>query len=819
MRVFPFPSGVKWGAALMLGACAQVDPEPPAAPAPAEMASVAQALAPFGNLYPGYTSVDSILGWACDPDVPNNPILVRLSYGGPLDGTRPTQDVVANEPGESGIGQVCGGSSAHRFNALPSGVALRKLGPGTFSVYAYALDSVSLAPTPLQTSPQPLTVPSTLPAIGILDVPTHQRVTGWACDPDTPGTSVSVSITYGAPLGGTPLARQDIVANLGSEQAVNDLCKGGTAHRFSVAPPATVVNPLRAGQAVPVYAVGYDTSTGAARALDLSGRQLVDQAPIGWLEPPDSSGRLKGWACDPDTPNDSISVHLYIGAPGGACTRQFVGVTANLPSEQAVNDLCKGGTAHRFDYTLLPDVKDKLGDGSYAVYAYGIDTLGGPNAQLQGAGRQMVLGSPAFQVDVLEYMLNYNGYPTRWASDGSYDFVTFESTGSPETGAPFYYVRTSADVPTGGSQYERFALSGDDIVLERSTDRNLTDGRGNDAFDALPYGSLREARRYWTLGQELVSTTTLAGFNHHHFEDGAQCHPSWEKPYGSSTTVRKVLKYHLRDKDWGNGLRAESIAIESDDGQEVRWYGRGHGLLAREWCGPPRPDKKTVVWNRLDTQRPVPRYIYCDELDTRGARFLETSTFHSNLHYLWDDCRGLGTCSDTELLVGLSRAGNTGRTALCRHIDERLEPTTGGYVRLTTDANEDQRRAWRTVNGNSDWDVGYLKLECGGNEAVHAVSQNLLQCQGNNRFHAVLCAQDFRHSLDTVCEVRRLGGGDDRATWLNNHDGSGGYYWTGDWDPGATKAECGRRQYVAGVSVEFGTGAPHAILCCNYSTF
>ena len=81
------------------------------------------------------------------------------------------------------------------------------------------------------------------------------------------------------------------------------------------------------------------------------------------------------------------------------------------------------------------------------------------------------------------------------------------------------------------------------------------------------------------------------------------------------------------------------------------------------------------------------------------------------------------------------------------------------------------------------------------------------QCAGNNGFHGVLCAAASglpSGGVGTACYDRFLISSDDRPP---------GY--TNDWDVGEFKAEYARDEYVAGVSVHPGTGAPHAALCCR----
>ncbi|HVY44727.1 MAG TPA: hypothetical protein VHB21_02565 [Minicystis sp.] len=192
------------------------------------------------------------------------------------------------------------------------------------------------------------------------------------------------------------------------------------------------------------------------------------------------------------------------------------------------------------------------------------------------------------------------------------------------------------------------------------------------------------------------------------------------------------------------------------------------------------------------------------DAETAGASyaglFLDTSTMRGDSTD-WDACRGKATCAPGEALTGVSRVpGDSGRRALCT-------PSGAGFsgartAVLTLDAARDQRRAARAVNGNSDWDFGHYKLECGANEYVIGVSEDASQCEGDHRFHAVACAAGSGLRSDG-CSTRVFDGHDDRGATAS-----------GDWDFGAWKGECAAGEYVAGVSADVDDGAPHALLCC-----
>ena len=83
----------------------------------------------------------------------------------------------------------------------------------------------------------------------------------------------------------------------------------------------------------------------------------------GWLDGISPSGLASGWTCDPDAPNNGIKVDFYAGDNFTFAATGY----ANLASESAVNSLCSGGWAHRFQ-VQLPSWTQGMN-----IYAFGLD--------------------------------------------------------------------------------------------------------------------------------------------------------------------------------------------------------------------------------------------------------------------------------------------------------------------------------------------------------------------------------------------------------------------------------------------------------------
>ncbi|MBK8998775.1 MAG: MYXO-CTERM sorting domain-containing protein [Myxococcales bacterium] len=103
----------------------------------------------------------------------------------------------------------------------------------------------------------------------------------------------------------------------------------------------------------------------------------VNVKPKGYLDGA-SCERVWGWSQDTDAPAKSIAVHLYFGGPAGDPSAKGVPIDANIDRQ----DLCTplGSCKHGFEVASPLSLHDGK---PHAVHAYGIDSAGGANAELQ----------------------------------------------------------------------------------------------------------------------------------------------------------------------------------------------------------------------------------------------------------------------------------------------------------------------------------------------------------------------------------------------------------------------------------------------------
>ena len=105
-------------------------------------------------------------------------------------------------------------------------------------------------------------------------------------------------------------------------------------------------------------------------------RTSCNRAPVGALDAASCSG-ISGWAQDPNVATSAIPAHVYIGGPAGSPAARGYNLQANLHR----SDLCTaiGSCAHGFS---MPAPLSYFDGVDHPVFAYGIDSAGGPNTLL-----------------------------------------------------------------------------------------------------------------------------------------------------------------------------------------------------------------------------------------------------------------------------------------------------------------------------------------------------------------------------------------------------------------------------------------------------
>lgn len=184
------------------------------------------------------------------------------------------------------------------------------------------------------------------PPTGYVDGYNDQWVWGWACDPDYPTESNRVDIrnTAGQLLGSAE-------ANQPSSAPINNICRGGSAHYFSLyhnggIGPGThfVVWSIDRPYSPPGDNQRIRGNGGIGDGTEFVMPSVHAYAPTGWVDGYDGQ-HIWGWACDQDYPSQSNRVDIY------TTSWQYLGsADANGWSSAPINYACGGGSAHYFDF-------------------------------------------------------------------------------------------------------------------------------------------------------------------------------------------------------------------------------------------------------------------------------------------------------------------------------------------------------------------------------------------------------------------------------------------------------------------------------------
>lgn len=215
----------------------------------------------------------------------------------------------------------------------------------------------------------------------------YVSITGWASDADDTSKALNIHVYVGGPAGSV-----DGNASNYANQYRADV----GSHGFS-----ELVIPTDKTGNQPVYVYAIDAQDpdmnfllkGCPMYVDIpsnSSPTTSSEFPVGFLDNNGVSGGngyidVSGWAFDPDAPDESIYVDIYIGDEHNEAQR----ILANA-SRPDVNALYGCGDNHGFSERIYTNQR-----GSINVYAYGIDATGDDNAQLSDSPCNVYVNSGA----------------------------------------------------------------------------------------------------------------------------------------------------------------------------------------------------------------------------------------------------------------------------------------------------------------------------------------------------------------------------------------------------------------------------------------
>jgi hypothetical protein len=183
--------------------------------------------------------------------------------------------------------------------------------------------------------------------------------------------------------------------------------------------------------------VGIDRSGAAGvNAAQPSGLRIVPTLPrpitppIGRLDEVATDGRARGWALDPNASATSIEVHLYVDGRAGQSGVLAAICRADRPRPDVNRATGRPGN-HGFDCQLGAQFADRR---SHAVYGYGIDVTGDPNALLGGGGAQFRWDSPIGHLEGVGQSLMATGWVVDPSAPAESIDVHFYADGEPGAG-------------------------------------------------------------------------------------------------------------------------------------------------------------------------------------------------------------------------------------------------------------------------------------------------------------------------------------------------------------------------------------------------
>ncbi|MCK9461469.1 MAG: hypothetical protein M0R80_17705 [Proteobacteria bacterium] len=113
--------------------------------------------------------------------------------------------------------------------------------------------------------------------IGNLESAADTSISGWACDADTPWTSIGVHLYFDSVPGDpSPIVRAIFAENV-SEPGVNAACGGGDHHRFAFVPDGPLITQLASGLHT-VYAFGINSD-------GVGGNPQISNSPLTFTIP------------------------------------------------------------------------------------------------------------------------------------------------------------------------------------------------------------------------------------------------------------------------------------------------------------------------------------------------------------------------------------------------------------------------------------------------------------------------------------------------------------------------------------------------------
>jgi len=234
--------------------------------------------------------------------------------------------------------------------------------------------------------------PDNRPSIGGFDVLIAEGVAkGWALDQDLPSGTIQVYFYVDGPMHMAGPIQKGTYAGMAWANLPGTPGSQGAGHAFSWRIPDDYRNGV--SHTLYVYAIDY---SGLTRDSPLLGTrtfllQPMNEAPVGTLENVDGSGRVTGWAVDPNQSYEALRVSFYVShslTDDSPKSQVLVGqVLADLQRPDVTEATgCNGG--HGFEWTIPLEHRSAV-----KLFAYVKDTSTQAKTQLKGSPKLLSTGA------------------------------------------------------------------------------------------------------------------------------------------------------------------------------------------------------------------------------------------------------------------------------------------------------------------------------------------------------------------------------------------------------------------------------------------
>jgi CHAP domain len=156
---------------------------------------------------------------------------------------------------------------------------------------------------------------------------------------------------------------------------------------------------------------------GIYRLKSLAG--TVNEAPRGYIDAATCSS-VGGWAQDPSVATAAINADLYFNGPAGTAGAPAIRLTA----DQARPDLCAplGSCNHAWS---MPTPRGAMDGKAHPVFAYGIDSAGGPNTLLAGSPLTFTCAAPPIAPTSVKRAIPSMDLVNAWSLSTFFDMATY----------------------------------------------------------------------------------------------------------------------------------------------------------------------------------------------------------------------------------------------------------------------------------------------------------------------------------------------------------------------------------------------------------